>query len=118
MGISFREDEFRGTLGDFNKQIPGLVTEMTTLEPLKGGTVEQSEPYALAGLPSWILTMKGGSTKEVQHYRMTYLFVFNAAAKRVLTVSFGNDTSQPQLYDYLGNAQKILDSARRESAGP
>ncbi|VDN47482.1 protein of unknown function [Petrocella atlantisensis] len=111
--ILFQSQDFAGTDGDFNSQMPSIVKDTINGEYFKNTKIEKSEKLSIAGLPGWTITFSRADTDGdgvVSTGR--YSFAYNMNTGKIVTISCTFDSNDQSKYDYFGDYLKVLETAK------
>jgi mRNA-degrading endonuclease RelE of RelBE toxin-antitoxin system len=110
--ILFQSRDFSGTLEYFNRQIPSIVK--STLDEFNANTkILKSEKISIAGLPGWTITFSESDIKgDGVTSTGSYSFAYNINTGKVVMITCLYDSIDKSQYDYLGDYEKVLKTAK------
>lgn len=111
--LVLQKSEFSGTQEDFNSQIPSLIKSIADSEDFANVELQKSEEISIAGLPGLAITYTESDAKEDLVISTTIdSFVYNINTGEVITISLSYDSNDKSQYDYLGDYEKVLKTAK------
>lgn len=109
--IMFEIQEFSGTQEDFNSSITYIVKSTLDTEYFANKEILKSEEISIAGLPGWTITFSESHTDGVISTGR-YSFAYNINTGKVVMISCTYDSNDESQYDYLGDYEKVLKTAK------
>lgn len=111
--IMFQSQEFSGTEEDFKSQIPTIVESIKDGDGFANMELQKSEEISIAGLPGWTITYsKSNADGDGVISTGRSSFAYNIKTGEIVLISCVYDSNDQSQYDYLGDYQKILETAK------
>ncbi|GIO38830.1 hypothetical protein J41TS12_36910 [Paenibacillus antibioticophila] len=111
--ILFQSKDVSVTQEDFNNSIPSIVESTLEAEKIPNSDVQVSEKTTIAGLPGWTITYTRPTSEGSDVTSTTsYSFAYNIDVEKVVMISCTYDSNDKSQYDYLGDCQKVLNTAK------
>lgn len=111
--IMFQSQEFSGTEEDFKSQIPSIVEGIKAGDGFANMELQKSEEISIAGLPGWTITYsKSNADGDDVISTGRTSFAYNIKTSEIVLISCVYDSNDKSQYDYLGDYQKILETAK------
>lgn len=111
--LLFQTEDYLGTQEDFNNAIPDIVESTMEIAKIPSSDIKKSEEITIAGLPGWTITYTRSDTEsgDVTSTK-SYSFAYNINVEKVVMISCAYDSNDKSQYDYLGDCQKVLKTAK------
>lgn len=111
--LIFESKEISWTQEEFNSQIPSIVKNVLDSEYFGNSELQKSEKISIAGLPGWTLIFSKSDTKsDGVISNESHSFVYNINTGKLITISCIYDSNDKSQYDYLGDCEKLLKTAK------
>lgn len=111
--LVFQSQEFSGTQEYFNSQIPSIIQSTMDGEYYANSELQKSEKLSIAGLPGWTITFSDFDKKGDEVISTgSFSFAYNINTGQIVMITCVYDSNDKSQYDYLGDYQKVLKTAR------